>query len=81
VFKENYTISQGDLLDGDITSNTFFFQPALPVPFGKNKVFTARPIFPIVTQPDFASDATGAKKVIGFGDIQIAPVIKSPFID
>jgi len=48
VFKENYTISQGDLLDGDITSNTFFFQPALPVPFGKNKVFTARPIFPKV---------------------------------
>ncbi|MGL1889311.1 MAG: hypothetical protein OCD76_22545 [Reichenbachiella sp.] len=74
VFQENYSINQGDLVDGNITSNTFFFQPALPIPFGKNKVFTARPVFPIVTQPDFSNDATGSQKVTGFGDIQMAAI-------
>ncbi|WP_430817660.1 hypothetical protein [Carboxylicivirga sp. RSCT41] len=72
VFQENFGINQGTLVDGNVTSNTFFFQPALPIPFGKNKVFTARPVFPIVTQPDFSADASGGKKVSGFGDIQMA---------
>jgi len=74
VFQENYTINQGNAVDGNVSSNTMFFQPALPIPFGRNKVFTARPVFPIVTQPDFSSDATGAKKVTGFGDIQMATI-------
>ena len=74
VFQENYSINQGDAVDGNVTSNTFFFQPALPIPFGKNKVFTARPVFPIVTQPDFSADASGGKKVTGFGDIQMAAI-------
>jgi len=75
VFQENYTINQGDAVDGNISSNTMFFQPALPIPFGRNLVFTARPVFPIVTQPDFSADATGAKKVTGFGDIQMATIL------
>ncbi len=69
VFQENYSINQGSLVEGNITSNTFFFQPALPIPFGRNKVFTARPVFPVVTQPNFSEDVMGGKKVTGFGDI------------
>lgn len=72
VFQENYTINQGNLVDGNVSSNTFFFQPALPIPFGKNKVFTARPVFPIVTQPNFSEDISGGQKITGFGDIQMA---------
>ena len=75
VFQENLTINQGDAIDGNVISNTVFFQPALPIPFGKNLVFTARPVFPLVTQPDFSVDATGGKKVTGFGDIQMAALI------
>lgn len=72
VFQENFTISQGDMVENAVVSNTFFFQPALPIPFGRNRVFTARPVLPLVTQPDFSADASGAKKVTGFGDIQMA---------
>ena len=74
VFQENYTINQGELVDGNVTSNMLFFQPALPIPFGKNKVFTARPVFPLVTQPDFAANSNGEEKVTGFGDIQMAAI-------
>lgn len=74
VFQENLGINQGDLVDGSVISNTLFFQPALPIPFGRNKVFTARPVFPIVTQPDFSADPSGGKKVTGFGDIQMAAI-------
>lgn len=74
VIQENYSINQGNAIDGNITSNTIFLQPALPIPFGKNKVFTARPVFPIVTQPDFSTDVSGNKKVTGFGDIQMAAI-------
>lgn len=71
VFQENYAINQGTAIDGNVSSNTFFFQPALPIPFGKNLVFTARPVFPIITQPDFSADASGNTKITGFGDIQM----------
>jgi len=72
VFQENFTINQGDLMEGSVISNTVFFQPARPIPFGRNKVFTARPVFPLVTQPYFSEDASGIKKVSGVGDIQMA---------
>ena len=75
VLQENFIINQGDAIDGSVTSNTFFFQPALPIPFGNNLVFTARPVFPLVTQPDFSIDNSGDKKVTGFGDIQMAALI------
>jgi len=75
VFQENLSINQGNLIDGNVTSNTFFFQPALPIPFGNNLVFTARPVFPLVTQPNFAEDPSGSKKTTGFGDIQMAALI------
>lgn len=75
VLQENFSINQGGAVDGNVISNTLFFQPGLPIPFGKNLVFTARPVFPLVTQPDFSADNTGGKKVTGFGDIQMASFI------
>lgn len=75
VFQENLSINQGDAVEGSVISNTFFFQPALPIPFGKNLVFTARPVFPLVTQPNFPKDPTGDLKSTGFGDIQMAALI------
>ncbi len=75
VFQENYALNQGEAVDGTVSSNTFFFQPALPIPFGKNMVFTARPVFPIVTTPNFSSDATGGTSITGFGDIQMVTLL------
>ena len=75
VFQENFSINQGKLVDGNVTSNTFFFQPALPIPFGRNMVFTARPVFPLVTAPNFQQDVSGATKITGFGDIQMATLL------
>ena len=72
VFQENAATNQGNLVDGSVFSNTFFFQPALPIPFGKNKVFTARPVLPLVTTPNIALDPTGKTRTTGFGDIQMA---------
>ena len=74
VFQENYTTNEGSKVDGVIPSNSFFFQPALPIPFGKNKVFTARPVFPVVTSSDFKVDPSGNTKSTGFGDIQMAAI-------
>lgn len=71
VFQENLGINSGDIIEGSEISNTFFFQPALPIPFGRNKVFTARPVLPLVTQPNF-TDPTAGDRVTGFGDIQMA---------
>ena len=34
VFQENFSINQGDMVEGGVISNSFFFQPALPIPFG-----------------------------------------------
>lgn len=59
VFQEKFSVNQGDVLEKKINSNTFFFQPALPIPFGRNMVFTARAVFPLVTQPNFSADPTG----------------------
>ncbi len=56
VFQENLSVNQGSLVDGNVIGNTFFFQPGLPIPFGKNMVFTARPVFPLITSPDFEND-------------------------
>lgn len=75
VFQENLVINEGNLVDGSITTNTFFFQPALPIPVGDNMVFTARPVFPIVTQPDFVADPTGNVSSTGFGDIQMVTLL------
>ncbi len=75
VFQENLSINQGYLVDGNVVGNTFFFQPGLPIPFGKNMVFTARPVFPLITSPDFENDPTGSTNVTGFGDIQLVTLL------
>lgn len=71
VFQENLSIKSGNLIEGNHLTNTFFFQPALPVPIGKKFMFTARPVFPIVTNPTFNTDGTIDKSTTGFGDIQM----------
>ena len=75
VFQENLSVNQGSLVDGNVIGNTFFFQPGLPIPFGKNMVFTARPVFPLITSPDFENDPTGATSITGFGDIQLVTLL------
>ena len=74
-FQNNTDINNGDLIEGSETANAFLFQPALPIPVGEHDqfVFTARPVFPIVTQPVFNTDVPGGidGRTTGFGDMQI----------
>jgi hypothetical protein len=72
-FQENFSLNKGDLVDGTELGNTFFFQPALPIPLGNDMVFIARPVFPLVTNTVLdptSEDRVNGKKT-GFGDIQI----------
>ena len=77
-FQENYSLLRGDAAE-DTYSNTFFFQPALPVPVGaeKDKIFIVRPVFPIVTAPEFDPDQPGQVEThsTGFGDMQAFAMI------
>ncbi len=70
--QENFSINQGDRIDGNAYSNNLFFQPFLPIPIAERWMFTLRPVFPIVTNniltPE-ADDPVG--RSTGFGDIQI----------
>ena len=92
--QENFSVDQGDQVDGTDVSNTLFFQPFLPIPLGEKWMFTARPVFPLVTNSTMSpgEDQRSAHKT-GFGDIQmlsligpvwnfrfqITPVIPNPF--
>ncbi len=84
VFQDNLNIKTGDALDKNKVANTFFFQPALPVPLGKKTMFTARPVLPIVTNPSFDANGVAGKSVSGLGDIQLLSLIgpdrKSEFV-
>ncbi len=78
-FQQNLALVEGDRIDGTEIQNTFFFQPALPIPLGKNKdyVFIARPVFPIVTKPVLdpsQPDGVDGHKT-GFGDIQMLALV------
>lgn len=75
VFQDNINVKSGDLLDKDRVTNTFFFQPALPVPLGKKAMFTARPVFPVVTNPSINSDGSIGNNTTGFGDIQLLSLV------
>jgi len=57
--------------------NTFFFQPALPIPFGRDMMFIARPVFPLVTNTllDPTSEDPANSEKTGFGDIQMMSLI------
>ena len=76
-FQENFSLNKGDRADGTDIGNTFFFQPALPIPLGKDMVFIARPVFPLVTNTilDPTSEDTANRKKTGFGDIQVLSLI------
>jgi len=73
-FQGNYSLIRGDAVE-DTYSNTFIFQPALPVPVGKNKdkIFIARPVFPFVKTPvlDPLQPGRVEKHEWGFGDMQV----------
>jgi len=76
-FQENFSLNKGDRADGTDLGNTFFFQPALPIPLGEDMVFIARPVFPLVTNTvlDPTSEDTANGKKTGFGDIQVLSLI------
>ncbi len=71
-FQDNLGTKEGDLIEDSTYTNLLFFQPALPVPVGKDLVLIARPVFPLVTvpNPNFTTgDVDG--HTTGFGDIQM----------
>jgi len=73
-FQENFSILSGDLVDGKVYGNNFFFQPFMPFPIAKHKfMLTFRPVFPLVTSPVLINEdsiVVGDYKT-GFGDIQL----------
>ena len=73
-FQNNTSANTGDSVSGTEYSNTLFFQPFMPFEVGANKqtMFTLRPVFPIVTQPqiDFSSGESSSHKT-GYGDTQL----------
>ncbi len=75
--QENFATKNGNSANQSTSSNSFFFQPAMPIPVGDDKVFTLRPVFPIVTSP--VPDPTGSGNFIdhetGFGDLQLATLM------
>lgn len=76
VLQNNTGVLDGDLVDGTATSNVLFFQPLLPIPVGKNLVFSGRPVFPMVTAPTI-DPVTGEAEnhTTGFGDLQLLTLI------
>jgi hypothetical protein len=74
--QENFSVDQGDQVDGIEVSNTLFFQPFLPIPLGEKWVFTARPVFPLVTNSTMSpgEDQRSAHKT-GFGGVQMLSLI------
>ena len=70
-FQDNIGFSEGEDVDRTY-GNVLFFQPLLPVPIGKKLMFSGRPVFPLVTNPDIDVDTgeTGGQTT-GFGDLQL----------
>ena len=84
-FQENYANYKGDAVNGDRTVNTAFFQPALPVPVGKDydKIFIARPVIPLVKRPAFSDKGDGSTSGddSGLGDIQALALLGPNRVD
>jgi hypothetical protein len=74
--QDNLGINEGEAVDGSAASNVLFFQPLLPVPVGKNMMFSGRPVFPLVTAPEI-DPSTGdvGGHTTGFGDLQLMTLI------
>jgi hypothetical protein len=77
VLQENLELNEGDLVSGTETSNVAFFQPFMPIPVGRDKLWALRPVFPLVTVPNFDSTAEGGSTghTTGFGDMQLFTVV------
>lgn len=73
--QENFSLITGDDVNGTTEANTLFFQPAFPIPVGKDKVFIARPVFPMVTIPSIDSSGEIESHVTGFGDMQLFALV------
>jgi len=71
IFQENLNFNSGDLVEGTHVSNVFNFQPSLPVPVGKSKMFLVRPVFPLVTAPVFDENGKKTGTETGLGDINV----------
>lgn len=71
IFQENLSFDSGDLIDGTQLTNVFNFQPSLPVPVGKANMLLVRPVFPIVTVPNFDSGGSQDGNETGLGDMQV----------
>jgi hypothetical protein len=75
ILEDKFHIQEGDAIEGTTMANTLFFQPSLPLSFGKQKekVFFAKPVFPLVTYPVLdLNDLNGVdEQETGFGDIQL----------
>lgn len=72
--QNNTSLNTGDVVDGNEYSNTLFFQPFMPFEVGDEKqtMFTLRPVFPMVTQPEFENDPTESSgHKTGLGDVQL----------
>ncbi|ADE55703.1 hypothetical protein [Coraliomargarita akajimensis] len=76
-FQNNLTLNTGEAVKGTQTSNTFLFQPALPIPVRDDMVFIARPVFPIVYGPELDPLVPSgvAETQTGFGDIQMLALL------
>jgi hypothetical protein len=78
-FENKTFVKEGDIIEDRELANTLFFQPGLPIPVGKkkDKVFIARPVFPLVTNP--VLDSTEPDGVdghtTGLGDIQMLSLL------
>lgn len=84
-FQSNYSRLKGDAIEGDRNSTVTFFQPALPVPVGKDydKILIARPVFPVVKSPVLdpsRPDGTDGH-ISGFGDMQLFTMIGPNRVD
>ena len=75
--EDSVYVYRGDAIEGATAGNTLFFQPGLPIPVGENAMFTARPVFPIVTRPELSTAAADgvAGHTTGFGDIQLLSLL------
>ena len=71
IFQENINFNSGDLVEGTHVSNVFNFQPSLPVPVGKSKMFLIRPVFPLVTAPVFDENGEKTGTETGLGDMNV----------
>jgi len=74
--QDNIGFNEGDLVDGTTYGNVLFFQPLLPVPITKNLMFSGRPVFSLVTNPD-VDFSTGESNghTTGFGDLQLMTLV------